>query len=198
LKSVLLAIIAVLVSTVALAAGGPSIDMSSSAIERGQNVFVSNCNACHGLKYYRDRDHMSGYAPLMDAATAEMSFGAAPPDLSLITSARGKSTHGAEYVYEFLTSYYTDADGRVKNRAFAEETQTEGVTAMPQPFSADDPELEEKAHDVAAFLYTVSDPSEPERHSLGKYVLVYMVIMTALLYALNKLTWKKVNKKLER
>lgn len=198
MKSVFFTMIAVLLSTAALAAEGLSIDISSSAVERGRNVFVSNCNACHGLKYYRDRDHMNGYAPLMDAVTAEATFGAAPPDLSLITSARGKSTKGAEYVYEFLTSYYTDADGRVKNRAFAEETQTEGVTAMPLPFLADDPELEAKAHDVAAFLYTVSDPSETERRSLGKYVMGYMVIMTALLYALNKLTWKKVNKKLER
>ncbi len=198
MKSVFFTMIAVLLSTAVVAAEGLRIDISSSAVERGQNVFISNCNACHGLKYYRDRDHMSGYAPLMDAVTAEATFGAAPPDLSLMASARGKSTEGAEYIYEFLTSYYTDADGRVKNRAFAEETQTEGVTAMPQPFPADDPELNEKARDVAAFLYTVSDPSETERRSLGKYVMGYMVIMTALLYALNKLTWKKVNKKLER
>lgn len=198
MKSVFFTIIAVLISMGVQAAERPRIDINQSSVEKGQSVFVSVCNACHGLKYYRDRDHRDGYAPLMDAGTAAATFGVAPPDLSLITSARGKSTEGADYVYEFLTGYYTDASGVVKNRAFAEETQTEGVTAMPQPIAADDPELEEKARDVAAFLYTVSDPSEPERRSLGKYVMAYMVIMTALLYALNKVTWKKVNKKLER
>ncbi len=198
MKSLLLAIAAVLVSTSVLAATEMRIEITASAVEKGHNIFVSNCNACHGLKYYRDKDHQEGYAPLMDPATAAASFGVAPPDLSLITAARGKGRDGARYVHELLTGYYTDADGTIKNRAFAAETQTEGVIAMPQPIAADDPALDEKARDVAAFLYTVSNPDEPERRSLGKYVIAYMAVMTALLFVLNKFTWKHVKKKLER
>jgi len=179
-------------------AAAPMTEMNALAVERGRGVFVSNCNACHGLKYYRDKDHRQGYAPLMDAETAAATFGVAPPDLSLMASARGKSTRGADYIYELLTGYYTDTDGKVKNRAFAEETQSEGVIAMPQPIADDDPKLQEQARDVAEFLYTVSNPDEPKRRSLGKYVMAYMVVMTVLLYALNKMTWKKVSKKLGR
>lgn len=201
MKKVLFALftmIAVFLSTGVWAAGRERIDLSSSAIEKGQNVFISNCSACHGLKYFRDKDHKEGFKPMMDAETAQVSFGVAPPDLSLMASARGKGTEGAEYIYELLTSYHTDADGKVKNMAFARETQTEGMIAMPQPIPADDPELKEKARDVAAFLYTISDPSEAERCSLGKYVVGYMIVMTILLFTLNRVTWKKVNKKLER
>lgn len=193
-----IAIAAILLPSGALAAEGPKIDINRAAAERGKDVFFSSCNACHGLKYYRDKEHMQGFPPMMDPNTAQASFGIVPPDLSLMASARGKGVEGALYIYDLLTSYYMDKDGKIKNRAFAKETQTEGAIAMPQPIAETDPGLKEKAMDVAVFLYTVADPSETERCSLGKYVMGYMVVMTILLFVLNKVTWKKVNKKLEK
>lgn len=170
------------------------LDLSPETIERGKEVFMNHCRLCHGLKYYRGEDFGSGIPPLMDPSTAADTFGAAPPDLSLMAAARGKGTEGAEYVYRLLNTYYTE-DGVVKNRAFAEETQGEGVIAMPQPISQGDPELEEKSAAVSAFLYKVSDPSMDDRRSIGRYVLVYMVILTGVLYVLNRFTWKGVKKK---
>lgn len=163
------------------------LDLSPEAIERGKAAFMAHCMACHGVKY-------AGIQPAMDAAAAEVSFGVAPPDLSLITSARGKGTEGAVYIYRLLTTYYLDEKGQVKNLAFKEETQGDGTIAMPQPIASDDPQLQEKAMDIAAYLHRTADPYEVGRVRIGKYVIAYMVILTAFLFALNRITWKDVKK----
>lgn len=170
------------------------MDLGRDAASRGRAVFMEACNSCHGLKYLREGAAL-GLRPVMDPASAKEAFGVEPPDLSLMASARGKEKSGARYIQRLLTTYYTDENGQVRNRAFAEETQGDGTIAMPQPISPDDPDLEKKAHDVAVFLLHVSVPEAEERRSTGIYVLIYMVILTVMLYALNKTTWKGVKKK---
>ena len=66
---------------------------------------------------------------------------------------------------------------------------------MPPPLSKADPKFEQKARDVAAFLLYAADPTAKERKRLGRYVLGYMVILTALLYTLNRRVWRDVKKK---
>jgi cytochrome c1 len=58
----------------------------------------------------------------------------------------------------------------------------------------DDPDLARKAKDVSAFLEYAAEPSEGERRGLGGYVLGYMVLLTGLLYALNRRMWKRIRK----
>ena len=172
------------------------IRLTPEAIERGMALYAQYCTACHGLKYYRGEDARAGIAPAMDPQTAEAAFGVVPPDLSLMASARGRGSEGAAYIYHLLTSYYT-ADGQIRNRAFAEETKTDGAIAMPPPIPLDDPALKEKARDISAFLLKVSDPSADERRGLGPWVMAYMLLLTAVLYLLNRYTWKEVKKKLK-
>lgn len=173
------------------------IEVSEEAVERGRTVFMEDCRACHGLEYYRDRDYPDGVPPMMDASTAASAFGVEPPDLTLMAVARGKGLEGVSYIYRLLTTYYRTPAGELRNRAFAEETESEGVIAMPQPISADDPELEDKSMDVAVFLHHVAEPTAGDRRSLGTYVVGYMVVLTVLLYVLNRLAWKGVRKKLD-
>lgn len=181
-------------------AGAPSslpsrdIEVTPQAIERGKEVFLSYCNACHGLKYYRDKQHPGGISPLMAPEAAAAAFGKAPPDLSLIAKARGKRDQGALYVYHLLTSYYQDESGKLRNRAFAELTQGDGVIAMPPPLGKESPETDQLSHDVAAFLLHAAEPSADERKELGKYVLGYMALLTLLLFLLNRKTWKSLKK----
>jgi cytochrome c1 len=171
-------------------------DFSSETVERGKDIFKKHCITCHGLKYYRDTEYPSGMLPLIDPNSAQKSFGIQPPDLSLITAARGKRLNGMIYVYRLLTTYYKDDRGTLKNHAFAEETQGDGTIAMPQPIPASGPELKQKSKDVACFLLNVAEPSSGERKSLGKYVLGYMVLLTVLLYRINRKTWEGVKKSL--
>lgn len=154
------------------------IDMSEKAIKRGEEIFKTLCNGCHGLKYL-------GYQAQMDPAVARTAFGKEAPDLSLMAKARGKRDEGARYIYALLTSYN---DTPEKNSIFPN-------IAMPPVLSKDDPQFEQKAEDVAAFLLYAAEPTSAERRHLGKYVLVYMIVLTALLYALNRKTWKGVKKR---
>lgn len=170
------------------------MDTSAEAVRRGRMVFMEACNSCHGLKYLRE-GASPGIRPLIDPAAAKEAFGIEPPDLSLIASARGKGKRGARYIERLLTSYYTDRDGIVKNRAFGEETQSDGTIAMPQPLDPQAPDFEKKTQDVAVFLLHASAPEEDERRSTGRYVLIYMAIVTTLLYTLNKATWKEIKKR---
>lgn len=154
------------------------IDMSKEAIKRGEEIFKTVCNGCHGLKYL-------GYQAQMDPAVARAAFGKEAPDLSLMAKARGKRDEGARYIYALLTSYNETPE---KNSIFPN-------IAMPPVLSKDDPQFEQKAKDVAAFMLYAAEPTSAERRHLGKYVLVYMIVLTALLYALNRKTWKGVKKK---
>ena len=175
----------------AFAKEGVSIKLTPEGVERGRVLFTQYCSGCHGLKFYK-----GGIPPAIDAQAAEAAFGVAPPDLSLMASARGRGDQGGEYIYSLLTSYYTK-DGQIRNKAFAEETKTDGAIAMPPPIPMDDPALKEKAADISVFLLDVADPSREERLSIGPWVLSYMALLTAVLYLLNRYTWKGIKKKLD-
>jgi cytochrome c1 len=99
-----------------------------------------------------------------------------------MTKARGGGKKGAQYITALLTGYN---DTPEKNSVFP------GIT-MPPPFAKDDPELSRKARDVAVFLDHAADPSARERRRLGIYVLGYMLVLTALLFALNRRTWRRI------
>lgn len=173
------------------------IDTSKEAVERGREVFSNHCRTCHGLKYYRGESGQGGVEPLMDPATAAEAFGTEPPDLTLMAKARGRGAEGVQYIYRLLTSYYQTPDGEMLNRAFAEYTETEGSIAMPPPIPLDDPELEKKAMDVSVFLLHTAEPWARESRSIGTYAMAYMVVLTGLLFIVNKLTWKGTRKKLD-
>lgn len=152
-----------------------SLDLSESAIKRGEEVFKASCQTCHSLKYL-------GYEAMITPDAAKEAFGKVPPDLSLMAKARGRGDKGARYIYALLVSYNNTPE---KNSIFPN-------IAMPQIFSKDDPEFESKAKDVAAFLSYAAEPSANERKGLGRHVMVYMVILTVLLYFLNRKTWRGI------
>ncbi|MHB9098717.1 MAG: cytochrome c1 [Syntrophales bacterium] len=159
----------------AAVAPAPRLDRSDAAIKRGEEVFRTSCQGCHSLKY-------SGFAARMPAKDALKAFGNKPPDLNLMTKARGGGNKGSAYIYALLVGFN---DTPEKNSVFPNIT-------MPIPFSRDDPEFTRKAKDVSTFLDYVADPSARERRGLGIYVLGYMALLTALLYTLNRRTWKRI------
>jgi len=97
-----------------------------------------------------------------------------------MVKARGGGAAGTGYIYALLVSFN---DTRQKNSVLPN-------IAMPPVFSRDDPEFTQKARDVAAFLSYSADPRARERRKLGRYVLGYMAVLTALLFLLNRKTWK--------
>jgi cytochrome c1 len=148
--------------------------------------------------------------------------GALPPDLSLITKARGVERSvswwkqpflmlgdilggyqegGSDYVYAVLTDFsdppagFKLVDGKFYNKAFPGHQ-----ISMPPPLSdgvvtyqdGTPEKLDNYAHDVVAFLSWAADPSLDERKRIGWQVLLYLLVTTVLLYIGKKRIWADV------
>lgn len=185
-------------------------------VNRGLVVFTEVCMGCHSAKYvtYKDLmdypeigldretvDELRGDKPLtagmitdLSPEDATVSYGKVPPDLSLIVNAR---RGGANYVYSILTGFESDPEGNIPDGNYNEYFPGHRI-AMPDPLGwldhdeADTAELEQQAEDVAAFLTFIGDPHQNERHTIGKYVMIFLILLTIVLYLLKKEVWKDV------
>jgi cytochrome c1 len=143
-------------------------------------------------------DHFVPPFPNDNAARASNN-GALPPDLSLIIKARAG---GPDYVYGILTGY-TDPPAGFKmqqglnyNRAFPGHQ-----IAMPKPLNDDQVQysdgtkatLDQEAHDIVAFLTWAAEPELEARKRLGVKVILFLVLMTAMLYAIKRKVWSDVH-----
>lgn len=124
-------------------------------------------------------------------AAAASNGGAAPPDLSVITSARHG---GARYVRSLLMGYDGVSEGTLHhNRYFPG-----GRIAMAPPlaegvvsYSDGSPTtVEQYATDVATFLQWSADPHMEERKRLGIVVLAFLAALAGLLYLAYKQVWR--------
>ena len=122
--------------------------------------------------------------------------GLLPPDLSVITKAR----HGGEdYIAALLTGYQESApagfkliDGRFYNEYFPGHQ-----IGMPQMLQDDSVSYadgtkataEQEAEDVAVFLSFVADPTQDERKHLGLRVMLFLLVLTGLMYGCKRAVW---------
>lgn len=133
-----------------------------------------------------------------DNAARASNGGALPPDLALITKARHD---GPNYVNSLLNGY-TDppaefelTDGKHYNPYFKG-----GQISMAPPLAEgivdyeDGTEAtpEQMAKDVVQFLTYVGEPSLEHRHEMGIKVLIFLLLLTILLYLSMKKIWKPV------
>lgn len=183
-------------------------DTGVPAIERGIDEVMNNCHGCHSLKYVKYRDLLglgidkakiaawradqpqdAPMTGLMPDDAAMQSFGALPPDLSLMVSAR---EDGANYVYAYLLGYYTTADGLPGNHLFPETKMPDalGISSATDP--AQRAEIQRKARDIVSFLAWAADPHQEERYRLGYYVIGYLLVLTVLLYFVKKQIWSRL------
>lgn len=181
-----------------------------ASLERGVDTVTSVCTGCHSLKYihYSDLLNMGmskekvnalrGDQPMdahlsaqMDADSLNASFGMIPPDLSLMAKAR---EGGPSYVYSFLLGFHSNAQGEQENSAFpGGKTKMPDVLAVDGADVAAKAEAQAKAHDVASFLSWAADPRAEERTTLGKYTLIYLAVLTVLLYLMKKRIWARLD-----
>jgi ubiquinol-cytochrome c reductase cytochrome c1 subunit len=157
-----------------------------------------------------------------DKAAAAAQNGAVPPDLSLMAKARSYERHAAWYMEptlwlgDIFTDYqeagpdylvgilegYVDppqgmtmAPGMNYNKAFPGHQ-----IAMPQPLSdgqvdytdGTPPTLDNYAKDVASFLMWAAEPKLEERKHMGLKVLIYLIILSGLLYLSKRAIWRNV------
>jgi ubiquinol-cytochrome c reductase cytochrome c1 subunit len=125
--------------------------------------------------------------------------GALPPDLSLIVKARAG---GADYLHAILAGYGEPppdlklAEGMNYNKYFPGHQ-----IAMPPPLSegavtyADGTKatVDQMAFDVANFLAWAAEPTLEERHYTGVKTVLFLIVLTALLYAVKRKVWAEVH-----
>jgi cytochrome c1 len=144
-------------------------------------------------------------SPYPNDAAAIDANGALPPDLSLIAKAR---LGGPEYVYSFLTGYMDEVPEEVMHQKgfILNEDKNFNVyfpgyyTSMPPQMMDELVEYEDgteataaqHAEDIVAFLNWAAEPELDERKSLGLKVMLFLLVLTAMLYALKRKIWADV------
>ncbi|MBL4801652.1 MAG: cytochrome c1 [Emcibacter sp.] len=150
-------------------------------------------------------------APFVSEEEArDANSGALPPDFSLLGKSREhlslftpwNSVYGEDYIVGILTTYHEEAPHGVE---LAEgmnfnETFTGNQIAMMPPLSDDLLEYADgtkattlqMAQDVATFMYWAAEPKMEERKRMGLKVILFMTLLTIMLYFVNKSVWRKV------
>ncbi|MFO0998178.1 MAG: cytochrome c1 [Alphaproteobacteria bacterium] len=147
----------------------------------------------------RPSDHFRSPFPNENAARAANN-GAYPPDLSLITKARDG---GADYVYSILTSFSEEVPADVKmmpgmnyNTAFSGNQiamappLAEGAVTYADGTPAT---VDQMASDVASFLAWASEPEMEVRKRLGVKVILFLLVLTGMLYAVKRKVWSRLH-----
>jgi cytochrome c1 len=151
-----------------------------------------------------------------DQAARAALGGGLPPDMSTLAKARGYDRGFPWFVFDAFTQYqeggpdyihailngYTDPPagfvlppGTHYNKYFPGN-----AIAMPKPindgqvkFTDGTPEtVDQYGRDVAAFLMWASEPKLDERKRLGFQVMIYLIVLSALLYFTKKKIWHEV------
>ena len=124
--------------------------------------------------------------------------GSYPPDLSLIVKARAG---GADYLYNLLNGYKEVPENFKLNYGMYYNTIYPGKQiAMPQPIYDDMVEYEDNTpasqdqiiRDVTSFLAWTAEPELDERKSIGVRVLLFLFLLTLMLYAVKRKIWRDV------
>jgi ubiquinol-cytochrome c reductase cytochrome c1 subunit len=140
-------------------------------------------------------DYFPAPFPNEEAARAN-NAGNLPPDLSLIVKAR---EGGAKYVYSILTGFHQNPPKGftvTPNKYFNPYFQGWNI-GMPPPLTdkgvtyADgtNASIDQEAHDVATFLAWASDPKMEERKRMGLSVLIFLVVLSGLLFMSYRKIW---------
>jgi len=221
-------------SAQAMAASGPvhldevEIDITDQAsLQRGAQTFVNYCLSCHQASFMRysrmakdlglsdeqvKENLMFASDKIGDTMTVAMRaedaqkwFGVTPPDLSVISRAKG-----TDWLYTYLRTFYLD-DSRpmgTNNVAFTDvgmphvlweqqgylahnDEHGDLTTASEGKLSTH--EYNVLVADLVNFLAYIGEPSKLQRLALAKWVLLYLALFFFIAYPLKKAYWKDVH-----
>ncbi len=125
--------------------------------------------------------------------------GALPPDLSLIIKARH---NGANYLNALLTGYKdAPVDQKVPDGMYYNTYFPGQLIAMAPPLSDEGVDYSDKtkatvkqqAEDVVTFLTWAAQPELEERKRTGIKVILFLLLLTGLLYVVKRRIWADVH-----
>jgi ubiquinol-cytochrome c reductase cytochrome c1 subunit len=228
------------------AAGGPGVHLkeanidpnNTESLQRGARLFVNYCLSCHSaalMRYERISQDLGiserlvsenlmftggKVGELMTVATAADDakewFGTVPPDLSVISRARG-----VDWLYTYLISFYRDESKLVgvNNLVFPDvgmphvmwelqgwqEAVIETVKdpdgtehkevslELVEPGLMTEKEFDRAMRDLVNFLDYMGEPGKHDRRELGKKVILFLLVFLVLAYLMKREFWKDVH-----
>ncbi len=213
-----------------------------ASLQRGYQVYIEVCSACHSMKYlsYRNLSEPGGPefsetqakaiaanfevtdgpnsegemftrpAKLSDKfvmpyenvqAATVANGGAYPPDMSVLVKAR---KGGADYVYSLLLGYEDPPTGmELDDGVYYNKFMYGNKIKMSSPLldglieysDGTEATTEQMAKDVVSFLMWSAEPHLEARHKTGFRVIVYLIILSILVYFSMKKIWSRVETK---
>lgn len=158
-------------------------------------------------------DHINSAIPQADAAKW---FGAPPPDLTLVARVRG-----ADWLYTYLRSFYVDENKTfgVNNKVFPDVgmphvlEELQGTPRETHEKRMVDGEMvdryvgiksdgngemnaaeyDEAVLDLVNYLVYVGEPSRLKLESIGRWAIMFVVVLFIFVYLLKKEYWRDVH-----
>ena len=136
------------------------------------------------------------YANIKEAQAAN--GGAYPPDMSVLAKAR---SGGVDYIYSVLLGYEDPPSGvTLEEGVYYNKYMYGNNIKMSQPLYDGSVEYsdgtkateEQMAKDVATFLMWAAEPHLEARHKMGFKAILYLIILTILVYFSMKKIWSRI------
>ncbi|WP_339723399.1 cytochrome c1 [uncultured Paraglaciecola sp.] len=152
----------------------------------------------------------------MPAESAAKWFGAPPPDLTLVARVRG-----ADWIYTYLRSFYADESTKfgVNNLVFPDVgmphalQELQGVPRKTTEKMLVDGEMVERyvgikadgsgelsaaeydtaVLDLVNYLVYIGEPSRLQSEQIGRWVMIFLLVLLVLVYLLKKEYWRDVH-----
>jgi ubiquinol-cytochrome c reductase cytochrome c1 subunit len=236
MKNLLLALLCA--PLLAIAAGAdlhldkaPDRSRDFPALQNGAKVFINYCLNCHSASYFRYNrltdiglteqqikenllfatDKVGETMTIaMRRADSKQWFGAAPPDLTVISRARASDFgSGADWLYTYLRTFYRDDERPTgwNNQVFANvgmphvmwELQGEQALGsdhklvLARPGKLKPEEYDAMVGDLVGFLTHMGEPMANFRKELGVVVLIFLAVLFVFTYALKREYWKDIH-----
>lgn len=231
-------------------ASGPELHLDKApvstepaALQNGAKLFVNYCLNCHGASYMRYnrlqeiglseqmiKDNLMFTAdkigePMriaMQRDEAKVFFGAAPPDLTVISRSRASEFgSGADWLYTYLRSFYRDESrptgwnnkifenvgmphvlyelqgeqvAKVEQKDDGHGNKTKEITLEPgKPGKLSKEEYDKATADLVSYLVWMGEPMAEKRKSIGTGVIAFLSLLFVLSYLLKKNFWKDIH-----
>ena len=139
------------------------------------------------------------YANVQEAILAN--GGAYPPDMSVLVKAR---SGGANYIYSVLMGYEDPPPGmELDDGVYYNKYMYGNKIKMASPLDDDIVEysdgtkatVDQMARDVTTFLQWTAEPHLEQRHKTGVRVILYLLVLTVLVYFSMKKIWSRIETK---
>ncbi len=146
----------------------------------------------------RPSDKFKSPYPNVNASIAA-NGGAYPPDMSVLVKAR---PGGSNYIYSVLVGYEEPPAGmQLDDGVYYNKYMIGNKIKMSAPLldgiieysDGTEASVDQMAKDVTTFLSWAAEPELEERHRTGIKVIIYLILLTILVYLSMKKIWSRID-----